>query len=131
MITPQNRPKNIITVFTDGLKALQFIKEGNLAYVGESNSIHAEIRRNFSTKEICETKKKNDMNSAVFYVLSKQSQYSEAFRIALLQAKEAGLVDRTFKFFYDAMPICQQRAAIYSVPLFKVRSVFYLLAGEF
>lgn len=126
-IKPQDRPKNIITVFNNGPKALEFLTEGNLAFIGDSYSIHREIQRRFTATEICETKKQPDINGAIYFVLPKQSQYMQAFRIGLFQAHEVGLLNRNYKFFYDAMPKCQRRTTIYSVPLLKIRSAFYIL----
>lgn len=129
-VAPPSAKNQRVVVFYDHAKGLDYMKQGSIAYTGESTSLQGYMRKKMSPVEICETRKQPLLNAPQYHVLRKRSQYTQAFMIGLLKADEAGLLQRTKNQFYNEMPPCTVGVKLYSVPFLKVKGAFMVLWGK-
>lgn len=130
-VKPQHQPWQTVTVFKDCYQGLEHTKNGMLAFVGETPLVQGAIKNEFKPTQICDLRKQSIMNEPMYMILPKNSQYTEMFKVAMLKASEAGLLDRTKQSFSADMPACMAGVTVYSVPLSKVRGAIFVIGSKF
>lgn len=130
-VPPQSLDEKYLTVFTNGLTALSFMNKGRLAFAADSSTAEGVMAKHLSPAEICELRSKVFLHQPYSLVVPKRSPFFEMIQIAAIKMRENGLLNRQFKHFIPSQPYCQAGISLYSVPLAKVASAFYILVGKF
>lgn len=131
MIGPQHQKQDVITIFNNATKGLLCIRDGLVAFGGEASSIQNAASHLFDASEICNLKQKTLMNTPMYMILPKNSQYKEMFNVALLRSFEVGILNRILMVYQKEKGVCLAGVTLFSVPFSKVRTAFYVLGGKF
>lgn len=119
-----------VLVFNDGHQGMLSLRDGLVAFGGESSPIEAMASCSLKLSEICNLKRQTLINIPMFTVLPKGSQFKELFKVVLLRTTEVGILDRILKMFKKDKGLCLVGVSLASVTFSKVRTAFYILGGK-
>ncbi|XP_037957581.1 ionotropic receptor 75a [Teleopsis dalmanni] len=122
-----------IPVYAHIEDAIPYLKKGGYAFHCEVVDAYPEIAKQFDANEICDLRVVSGLmeTEIMNWIVHKNSQYTEIFRIAMGRAREVGFVERLLKQRQPKKPICQALYTVYPVSITGVSSAFMMLGGGF
>ncbi|XP_030383982.1 ionotropic receptor 75a [Scaptodrosophila lebanonensis] len=114
-------------------EAVPYLKKGGFAFHCEVVDAYPKIANLFDANEICDLRQVSGLMEVEImnWIVHKNSQYTEIFKIAMCTAREAGLVQRILRQRQIKKPVCQSLYTVYPVSLSGVMSAFVILIGNF
>ncbi|XP_051858386.1 ionotropic receptor 75a [Drosophila albomicans] len=112
--------------------AIPYLKSGGFAFHCEVVDAYPIIAELFDANEICDLREVSGLMEVEImnWIVHKNSQYTELFRTAMCNAREAGLIERILRQRQMKKPTCQSLYTVYPVSISGVTSAFFtLLSG--
>ncbi|XP_022225591.2 ionotropic receptor 75a [Drosophila obscura] len=118
-----------ISVFAHIEEAVPYIKLGGFAFHCEVVDAYPLIAELFDASEICDLREVSGLMDVEMlnWILHKNSQYTELFRVAMCSARESGFVERILRRRQIRKPTCQSFYTVYPVTLSGALAAFIVL----
>nr|AOE48106.1 putative ionotropic receptor IR2 [Scaeva pyrastri] len=123
------RGSDELEVFSHIKEAIPFLKKGGYAFHCERVDAYPEIARHFDANEICDLRIVSGLldKGLMNFIVTKNSMYTELFRVMMCRARETGIIMRTLTIHQPRRPECQSSYTVYPVAVSGVLSAFMLL----
>ncbi|XP_026844116.1 ionotropic receptor 75a-like [Drosophila persimilis] len=124
-----SRPLGKIPVFAHIEEAVPYIKSGGFAFHCEVVAAYPLIAELFDASEICDLREVSGLMEVELlnWILPKNSQYTELFKVAMCSARERGFVERLLRQRQIRKPTCQSLYTVYPVTLSGALAAFFVL----
>ncbi|KAH8246751.1 hypothetical protein KR038_004447 [Drosophila bunnanda] len=124
-----SRSPNELGIFSHIEEAVPYLKAGGFAFHCEVVDAYPVIAEFFDANEICDLRDVSGLMEVEImnWILHKNSQYTEIFRIAMCNAQEKGFVERILRRRQTKKPACQSLYTVYPVSLAGVFPAFIIL----
>ncbi|KAH8378498.1 hypothetical protein KR093_011683 [Drosophila rubida] len=124
-----SRGPNEMGVYGHIEEAIPYLKSGGFAFHCEVVDAYPIIAELFDANEICDLREVSGLMEVEImnWIVHKNSQYTELFRTAMCNAREAGLVERILRQRQMKKPACQSLYTVYPVTISGVTSAFFTL----
>ncbi|XP_064553915.1 ionotropic receptor 75a [Drosophila montana] len=124
-----SRGANEMGVYGHIEEAIPYLKSGGFAFHCEVVDAYPIIAELFDANEICDLREVSGLMEVEImnWIVHKNSQYTELFKIAMCNAREVGLVERILRQRQMKKPECQSLYTVYPVTISGVSSAFLTL----
>ncbi|XP_034668247.1 ionotropic receptor 75a [Drosophila subobscura] len=124
-----SRSSGELSVFAHIEEALPYIKSGGFAFHCEVVDAYPLIAEIFDASEICDLREVSGLleSELLNWILHKNSQYTELFRVAMCSARESGFVERILRRRQIKKPTCEALYTVYPVTLSGALAAFIVL----
>ncbi|SPP81586.1 blast:Glutamate receptor U1 [Drosophila guanche] len=124
-----SRSSGDLSVFAHIEEALPYIKSGGFAFHCEVVDAYPLIAEMFDASEICDLREVSGLleSELMNWILHKNSQYTELFRVSMCSARERGFVERILRRRQIKKPTCEALYTVYPVTLSGALAAFIVL----